>query len=172
MKIKGKKKLNKAISAQLAPFGIAKAVCSDEYSYLFDKEKVTFKLTEGTTEDLWFAEFIKERFDYEVRYPFVISLLHEVGHHKANNEIEGTIYDFCMAEKARISVEMEEADADRSKVLEWEYFCLPDEIMATQWAVNWAKTHPKQIEIMWSKMQSALMEFYKKNGVLDDLEEG
>ena len=169
-KVKGTKALNKAVSAELAPFGISKAICTDEYSYLFDKEMVTFKLTEGTTEDLWFTEFIKERFNYDVRYPFVISLLHEVGHHKANDEIDGAIYDFCMAEKERISAEMEEADADRSKALEWQYFNLPDEIMATQWAVAYTKAHPKKVKKMWLKMQSALMDFYKKKGVLDELE--
>lgn len=172
-KVKGTKALNKAISAELAPFGISEAKCTNEYSYLFDKEMITFKLTEGTTEDLWFTEFIKERFNYDVRFPFVISLLHEVGHHKANDEIDGAIYDFCMAEKERISEEMQTADAEQSKKLEWQYFNLPDEIMATQWAVTYAKAHPRKVKKMWLKMQSALMEFYKKNGVLDgfDLEE-
>ena len=169
-KVKGTKALNKAISTELVPFGISKAVCSDEYAYHFDDEHITFKLTEGTTEDLWFTEFIKERFNYEVRYPFVMSLLHEVGHHKANDEIDGMIYDFCMTEKERISAEMETADAEKSKVLEWQYYNLPDEIMATQWAVAYAKKHPKKVKKMWAKMQSALMEFYKKNGVLDEIE--
>lgn len=170
-KIKGTKELNKAISAELAPFGISKAVCADEYSYLFTDESVTFKLTVGTTEDLWFSEFIKERFGYEVRYPFVMSLLHECGHHNANDEIDGAIYDFCMAEKERIFAEMETADAERSKVLEWQYFNLPDEIMATQWAVAYAKKHPRIVEKMWAEMAVALMEFYRVNGVFDSLEE-
>jgi hypothetical protein len=170
-KVKGIKKLNKAISAPLVKrFGISKAVCSSEYSYIFEDESITFKLTEGTTEDEWFAEFIKERFGYEVKYPFVISLLHEVGHHKANDDIDGMVYDFCMAEKERINAEMQDADADRSKALEWQYFNLPDEIMATQWAVAYAKKHPKIVEKMWAEMAVALMDFYRVNGVLDSLE--
>ena len=168
-KVKGAKVLNKVISDELAVFGIKKAVCTNEYSYLYDKEMVTYKLTEGTTEDLWFTEFIKDRFGYEVRYPFIISLLHEVGHHKANDDIVGEVYDFCMSEKARIQEEMLTATGAESKALEWQYFNLPDEIMATQWAVNYAKEHPKKIKKMWKKAQSALLDFYKKNGVLDDL---
>lgn len=171
-KIKGIKKLNKAISKPLKDrFGISKAVCTNEYSYIFEDESITFKLTEGTIEDKWFAEFINERFGYEVKYPFIISLLHEVGHHKANDEIDGAIYDFCMAEKERISAEMQDADANKSKALEWQYFNLPDEIMATQWAVAYAKKHPRIVEKMWAEMAVALMEFYRVNGVFDDLEE-
>ena len=171
-KIKGIKKLNKAISKPLKDrFGISKAVCTNEYSYIFEDESITFKLTEGTIEDKWFAEFINERFGYEVKYPFIISLLHEVGHHKANDEIDGAIYNFCMAEKERISAEMQDADADKSKALEWQYFNLPDEIMATQWAVAYAKKHPRIVEKMWAEMAVALMEFYRVNGVFDSLEE-
>jgi hypothetical protein len=171
-KVKGIKKLNKAISAPLVKrFGISKAVCSSEYSYIFEDESITFKLTEGTTEDEWFAEFIKERFGYEVKYPFVISLLHEVGHHKANDDIDGMVYDFCMAEKERINAEMQDADADRSKALEWQYFNLPDEIMATQWAVNYAKKHPKKIQNMWERMRANILAFYAENGLADDTED-
>ena len=71
--------------------------------------------------------------------------------------------------RARIQEEMLTATGAESKALEWQYFNLPDEIMATQWAVNYAKEHPKKIKKMWKKAQSALLDFYKKNGVLDDL---
>ena len=167
-KVKGVKVLNKAITKELSAFGIKKAVCTDEYSYLFDKKMVTYKLTEGTVEDKWFTKFIKERFDYDVRYPFIISLLHEVGHHKVNDDISGEVYEFCMAEKARIQEEMLTAVGKESKKLEWQYFNLPDEIMATKWAVDYAKKHPKKVKKMWKNSQKALMDFYKKN--LDDFE--
>ena len=170
-KVKGTKVLNKVITNQLADFGIKKAVCTGDYSYLYDKEIVTYKLTEGTVEDKWFTEFIEERFGYEVRYPFIMSLLHEVGHHKANENIVDDVYDFCIAEKERISDEMINADAEYSKVLEWQYFNLPDEIMATAWAVNYAREHPKKVKKMWKKAQKALMDFYEKNGILDEIEE-
>ena len=168
MKLKGKAKLNKAISAELKPFGISKAELSDEYSYSFEDESVAFKITENSMEDVFFNDFIKERFGYICAYPFVLSLLHEVGHHKANDEIEGAIYDFCIAEKERIATAiMDSDDMDKVKALEYQYFNLPDEIMATQWAVNFAKKHPKKMAEMWVKMKKALFEFYKVNGVFD-----
>jgi hypothetical protein len=114
---------------------------------------------------------VAERFNYVCDVPFVLSLLHEIGHHKANDEIEGAIYDFCIAEKERISEEMQTANADQSRALEWQYFNLPDEIMATQWAVNYAKKHPKKIQNMWERMKANILAFYAENGLADDTED-
>ena len=160
-KVKGTKKLCKAVSAQLKPFGITKARLSTEYSYVFADGSVTFKITEGAIEDIWFNEFIEERFGYHVENTFIMSLLHEIGHAKANWEIEGAIQDFCLAEKERIAENMAESynDFETQKILEWQYFNLPDEIMATQWAINYAKKHPKKIRKMWHK----ILKFYEKN---------
>ncbi len=168
--LKGKDKLNKAISKELKPFGISSASLSDEYAYYFEDESVSFKLT-SAIEDKWFNEFIAERFNYVCDVPFVLSLLHEIGHHKANDEIEGAIYDFCIAEKERINEEMQTANADQSRALEWQYFNLPDEIMATQWAVNYAKEHPKKIQNMWERMKADILAFYAENDLADDTED-
>jgi len=165
--LKGMTELNLAVTKVLAPFGISKALLSDTYEYRYVDESVLFKLTEEIEDD-FFNEFIAERFNYKCKYPFIISLLHEVGHHKANDEIEGAIYEFCIREKARICEEMETADEKRAKELEWQYFNLPDEIMATQWAVNYAIRHPKKIEKMWERTLIALKQFYEINEIINE----
>jgi len=164
-KIKGVKTLNQAIYKPLAKFGISEVSLSDEYSYIFESESITFKVTE-TIEDKWFMDFVKERFNYETEY-FIMSLLHEIGHHKANDEIEGDIYNFCTNEKERITRELENKNitAKRARELEFQYFNLPDEIMATQWAVTYAKEHPQEIEQMWGEMLPAIQDFYSVNGL-------
>lgn len=171
VRIKGKKKLNKAILAEVAPFGIQSAKLSDEYAYYYEDESISYKLDCGAIEDEWFNEFLEERFGYKCKgsaESFVLSILHEVGHHKANDEIEGAILDFCNTEKERIDREMQDADAERSRVLEWQYFNLPDEIMATQWAVNYAKEHPRKIKKMIERLRVSLMEFYMANGLTEE----
>ena len=166
-KLKGKKKLNKAVSAQLAQFGIKDAKLSTEYSYLWEKERVTYKLTE-TIEDELFNAFVLERFGYKVENTFIFSLLHEVGHHLANDEIEGAICEFCNDEKDRIEKVMKTADAyDEIKEIEYQYFNLPDEIMATQWAVNYARKIPVVIGVMWACIKQELEKFYIKNGLTE-----
>ena len=165
------KVLNKAITKELAKFGIKNAVCGNEYSYDFDEKIVTFKEREDGLEDVWFTEFIQERFGYEVRYPFIMSLLHEVGHHKNNDDVIGAVYDFCIEEKERIMYETLAADDEETaKALTWQYFNLPDEIMATAWAVNYARKHPKKIKKMWKKSKKALLDFYKENNIFEILD--
>lgn len=165
-KLKGKKKLNKAVSAQLAQFGIKDAKLSTEYSYMGEKERVTYKLTE-TIEDEIFNAFVFDRFGYKVENTFIFSLLHEVGHHLANDEIKGAICEFCNNEKDRIEKAMQTAETENEiKEIEYQYFNLPDEIMATQWAVNYARQNPLEVGVMWACIKQELEKFYTKNGLL------
>lgn len=161
--IKARKKMNKVVSAQLAPFGISKARYTGEYSYHFDKNVVDYKINNDAIEDTWFREFLKERFRYDVKSDFIISILHELGHANANEEIDGDIYEFCMREKARISMEMMVAEDEATgRALSFQYFNLPDEIMATQWAVDYAEAHADELEKMLENITPAIEKFQKR----------
>ena len=162
--IKARKKMNKVISAQLAPFGIDKAKYNpDEYSYSFRKNRVDYKLHNDKIEDRWFREFLKDRFNYSVTSDLIISILHEIGHAKANEEIEGAIYEFCQREKFRINVEMLSAEDEKTgKALCYQYFNLPDEIMATQWAVEYAETHESELAEMLKTITPAIEKYEKR----------
>lgn len=172
-KLKGVKKLNKEMTEifRISDDDIQLKL-ADIYSYIFEKNVITFTIQE-TFEDKLFNDFILERFDYKVKYPFVITILHELGHHFNNDEIEGSIYDFCISEKERIEKEIFETnDDDRVKALNYQYFGLPDEIMASAWAVEWARHHKKQVKEMNKKVMKALNDFYEKNNVTEQAEGG
>lgn len=157
---KALKKMNKIISAELAPFGIDGTKYTGEYSYSFKHNRVDYKLTNNAIEDKWFREFVKERFRYEIKSDMIMSLLHEIGHAKANENIVDDIQDFCLEEKARISIEMMVAeDEETGRALSFQYFSLPDEIMATQWAVKYAETHKKELKKMLKKITPAIEEY-------------
>ena len=160
--LKARKKMNKAVSAELVPFGIRKAKYTGEYSYSFKKNRVDYKVTNTAIEDKWFDEFVKERFRYDVFSDFIISILHEIGHAKANENITDDIYEFCMAEKARIGVEMMVAETEEEgRALSFQYFNLPDEIMATQWAVNYAENHENELKEMDERIQPYFKKYLK-----------
>lgn len=164
MRVKGLKKLNSVITKQLAPFGIHKAFCSDDFSYWYESEDVHYKLT-VTVEDEWFMDFIEETFGYKAQYPFIMSLLHEIGHHYTIDEVEDEDETYSEDEKERISEEMQTANAEQTKVLEWEYFNLPDEIIATEWAVAYAIEHTAELAEMWTEILNALQDFYEINKI-------
>lgn len=165
-KVKGLKKLNNAIKVALADFGINKFKMNGDWAYYPEENIITYSLLENKLEDIWFNEFVKKRFGYKVKNSFMITVLHEVGHKETLEDIyeSDTVYEFCMREKKRIEKAMENAkDKKECKKLEFEYFSLPDEIIATEWAVNYAKEHEAELMTAWIAIKKALTEFYAKN---------
>ena len=166
-KLKGVRKLNNAITKIFEGFETGRFKLTDTYQYSMYDYSIRYRITEGHIEDIWFNEFVKERFGYTVKNTFIFSILHEIGHHKTIEDVyeSDIIYNYCMNEKNRIDAEMQTAGSKKSKKLEWEYFNLPDEIVATEWAVTYARTHQSELRIIWEKVTEALAEFYEKNNV-------
>ena len=164
MKVRGIKKLNRNISKTLKTFGIASAELSDTYAFIRGEDKIVFKITENEIEDIMFHDFIKERFNFDVNPIFLASLLHEIGHYKTDDDISDAVYTFCADEKERITKEMKKATTEEeAKKLQWQYFNLPDEMMATAWAVDFMKNHPEEVKKVWNEIHITLTDFYKKN---------
>ena len=75
----------------------------------------------------------------------------------------------CLNEKEKIAKEINETDdREQIKLINYKYFSLPDEIMATSWAVDYMKKHPRIIAKMWDEMWSAILNFYEKNNLEED----
>lgn len=165
-KVKGITKLNKALAVAFGEFGIDKFVMNGDWAYYPEDNKITYSLIDNKIEDIWFNEFVKKRFGYKVKNTFMITVLHEIGHKMTLDDIyeSDAVYKFCEAEKERISKDMENAKSEKeSKKLEFQYFALPDEIIATKWAVDYIKEHEEELEEIWQNIQNALVEFYAKN---------
>jgi len=169
MKLKGLVALNKAISKILnREFGISNAECSDSYSYDYLDDTIRFKL-DVDIEDEWFSEFIYETFGYEVENPFIMALLHEIGHAETEEDVTEDEFSYCFNEKKKIAERMDNTeDPAQLKAYEWEYFRLPDEIKATTWAVEYAMENPNAIKALWEQIHPILMEFYKVNGIIEE----
>ena len=169
-KVKGMKKVNKKVTKIFRKeWGIRKVALCNDFEYNFIEDRVGFKLNHSL-EDKFFDKFIKERFGLELNSEsgFILSLLHEVGHRENNEDIDGDVYQFCIDEKDRIQDELfarSDLTFDEMYALESQYFNLPDEIMATAWAVKFFKENPKKIVKMHKKISKVLRKFYKINGI-------
>ena len=165
-KLKGSKKLNKAVKKALVPFGIDDAYLHEDFEYRFEKNAVGFAIT--TTEvDEWFNEFIEQAFGYIVPNTFIISILHEIGHAETADFVTDKEYKKCLKEKLKIYKALETANEDTAKELEFKYFALPDEFQATAWAVDYAREHEEELAEMWKEIYTALQAFYTENGVTE-----
>lgn len=164
-RLKGIKELNEVISAQLKPFGIESASLGAEFCYNNIEETVDYALTE-TVVDEWFNEFVADTFGYIVEYTFIISLLHEIGHYYTYDNLSDKMYYKTRKQKNKIEKRLQKIkNEEEEKELHFKYFGLYDEIIATQWAVDFAKKHPKKIRKMWRKIYPAIIEFYTINGI-------
>ena len=55
-------------------------------------------------------------------------------------------------------------DEETGRALSFQYFSLPDEIMATQWAVNYAETHKKELKKMLKRITPVIEEYQRNRG--------
>lgn len=178
--LNGLGKLNKAVSALLKSFGIKRAFADEEFVYYYpdkdanreDRKKlpaISFSIVESDF-DTFILQFVEEQFNYTCINAFMLSLLHEVGHHKTFQDISQEESTYCDDMKVIINNKIEALDNpnfEDLKPLRVEYLLLPDEYKATEWAVNYIKENEKQVVEMWNKIENALFDFYAKN--LDNL---
>lgn len=165
-KLKGVKKLNKKMTKALSAFDV-KVKMGKDFAYYCAKSTITFPILEyHSFGNDCLIEFIKDRFDFAKLDTFTTILLHEVGHHMANDEMDGAVGQFCWDEKERIEKELEECandDLEAQKRLHYQYYNLPEELMATQWAANYIKENLQEVNKLISDCQDAIYEFYAKN---------
>ena len=169
VEVKGIDTLQKSMTALLKGFGISKVELGQEYAYWYVSESVTFKLT-YTIVDKWYDEFIYKRFHLVDGYDsFVFSLLHEIGHHMTMDNIPEDVQAEIDKKKEKLEklINLKFMPKFLRKKIEFEYFTLYDELMATRWAVWYFKNHPKEVKEMCLKAQLALHKFYTINNVTE-----
>ena len=107
-------------------------------------------------EAIIFFESGREREEYD---GFLISFLHELGHHYTLDELSEDEVNESLDTKRRINNEYTDGRID----LQEEYFNLPDEAVATNWAIEYIRNNKEKIDEFWSKLLNAIVQFYKAN---------
>lgn len=97
---------------------------------------------------------------------FLWSFLHELGHHETIDDLEDDEITYCFNEKRRIEREQENCKNVKQKIdIARQYFILPDELAATQWAVNYMRAHTEEMRVFWEELKPEIINFYKLNQV-------
>lgn len=195
--LKGVEKLNKTIKGLISYYATGvienlKFELSDEFSYTEEENTITYSL-EITDKNYWFKEFLEKRFDLKVtdNELFLILFLHEFGHYK-HSKFYAMNYLDCEEENDMDSYKDDYYDdlmnfdyeqrnwinkkIRKSKTIEEEkfynmiYFTLPEEIMATNYAVECFKNNKKHFtNIIIDRIFKALNDFYKINLTDDNI---
>ena len=108
--------------------------------------ELDFSRRQASTRD--FLDSVK-RLKPEIKLnSFVWSLLHELGHHATNDDLTEEEERYCDRKRARVA---------RTKA-KHPYYRLPDEVMATTWAVEYANTHKEEVLEFSEKLLAVLSE--------------
>lgn len=99
---------------------------------------------------------------------FLISFLHELGHHETLHIFDDMDAAYCLDVKKDLSIKLKDVeglDKEAEREIYQTYFDLPDEYEATMWAIEYIRENTEKIAEFWNKLQAAIMNFYKLNEV-------
>ena len=159
-KLKGIKKIDKIINNFTRQFGVI-ARFDTEFEAFCDDMTVGYTLLGSPTGT---GDFIA---DATKRYPdvtadiFLWALMHEIGHCMTENMWTEEEREYFWDQKDVImsaEIGIEEMNA-------WYHAC-PDEFFATKWAGDYMRNHPKKVGKFWKKLQPAILDMYKRNGLI------
>lgn len=132
-----------------------------DFAYWDGESKITYALVTPTQQDEWFKEYAESvGLEYDCGN-FVLSFFHELGHEETNYIIDEDEEQEIMEEKDRMCADC--GFSDREKAM--YYFQLPDEKLATQWAVEYINSNYDDIKELVDKLAPAVVDFYRDNGI-------
>lgn len=140
----------------LEPFE-ATAFAGTDFSYFYIDSSIEYTFVISERMDRLFMEYaksigLKTKIDI-----FLLSFLHELGHHETLDEIDDDDEEYSRLIKENLNSDND----DNCKI----YFALPDEKMATEWAINYINNNMDAIKNLWDQLQPAIMKFYAVNNI-------
>lgn len=154
------KKIDESIYNFLDKFGYSPDVMLDtDFGYYPNEKLITYAFVISEKHDKWFAEYLRDvkHFQYWDSEMWLISFFHELGHYN-------TINNFSNKELKEY-YQQKEVSAD-DKDAYFNYFALPIEDAATQWAIDFINTHDIEIEEWWNKdLAPKINQFFTTCGI-------
>lgn len=118
-----------------------------DFAYYYAQSKIVYSLVSTEKTDRLFMEFAKAN-GLEVDCGiFLLSFFHELGHHETIEELDEKIENKCTKVKATLT----DSEEDCKK-----YFALADEIIATEWAINYINNNVDSIRELAEELQNAI----------------
>ena len=159
------KMIDDVLNKFLADFE-CRAELGSDFCYWQDCNLIWYSLVVLKEDDEYFMENWHKFAPEMTIDPFLASLLHEVGHNETLHWLSEEEVCYCRDKKKEISCQLDScALAEEKRNCYFQYFALPDEKLATDWAIDYIRNHTQQISDFWQKLQAAIMEFYKINNV-------
>lgn len=165
--LKGYDELNAKINALLNK-GLhtdIEYLMANDFCYLSTTDTVHCSFFAIKSDEYW-QKFIGRKFglklyDYDM---WIFSVLHEIGHYNTLDEVTDRDYNYSRFVKWII----ERPFVSGTKLANDIYFGLPDEIIATAWAVRFFRKHKKLCRRLSEQAFDYIKEFYTLNNITED----
>ena len=159
-KLKGVKRLERVVNKFLKQFGL-KSAFAVEFYYLPERKKVAFSFLKPPNDD-WFMEFFNSLAPDIECDSFLASLMHEIGHHMTYNDFDDEDWEQDYLNRNMLEAK---GTAISNKDINFEYFNLPTERAATEWAIEYIHANVEQLRVFWANMRRTIEWFYNINYV-------
>jgi len=152
-RLRGIAEINNYINDYVSEWGLSSQLDTD-FAYDPVEDIVYWSVVVSEKNSKEFKEFFESLGCVVKADVFIYSLFHEIGHSQTLEYVSEEDYNYSWDRKAD------------PEITNYEYFRLPNEIVATQWAVDYINSNAEEIEEFWNGLQPLLMKFYNKNHIL------
>lgn len=159
MKLQGVENIENILNKFLEPFECTAKLGSD-FSYWYSESLICFALAVAESNDIDFRDFCKELQPELHCDIFLLSFIHELGHHETLDEWNDEEYLDMKIQKEQIN-KMKVSQKEKN----FMYFNIPDERRATEWGLQYIMEHQTEIMLLWNELQQAILQFYRLNDI-------
>ena len=155
---------NRTLSIWFAKHGISNLEFTEgeDFCYYSEKYVVQWGMLLNDEQENMYAQFMYEYgLECEVN-PFVISLLHEVGHFMTLHMIKDEIVVWDALEKHL----MAGADTPITINSHYHYWELDTEFAANMWVIEWVKNHPAELQELRNLCEEYCNEIFSNTEVM------
>lgn len=158
--------IDKVLNEFLAEFDCV-AEMGEDFAYWYTDDVITYTLAVPKKGTDYFMKNWHNLAPEMTIDPFLASIMHEVAHSTTLHLLTEEEEQYCQKIKAELYFHLELCKKMGEGIEEcyFQYFALPDEKIATDWAIDYIRNHTQQISDFWQKLHAAIMEFYKVNNV-------
>ena len=158
--------LNEVLNEFLAEFDLTAEFDTDFY-YAWEDHKVGYSLMVTDFASRTFQAFVQSLCPQIKCDTFLLSFMHEIGHHHTIDDFSDMEYSRELASKQRINNLLAADDLTilGKEMLFNEYFNLDIEKVATEWAIDYMINNQEKIRSFWDKFTDAIAHFYEINDI-------
>ena len=164
----GKRRVKKIINNFLKEFGV-KAKFGKSFCYYPEKELINVSFTvpvDDTDANMFMMNFnnVEPAIKADT---FLMALLHELGHQMTVDELTTEEEEESFKKRIEVNAINLKKNSTPEEVAKanYEYFNMPDEAAATNWAIDYIRNNTEKVAEFWNELQPAIMKYYKLNRI-------